>query len=226
MDFTSEVFSLSRLRELDLAYLLEMLGHEVVSRKKGDTDYWYVSPLRNERTASFHVDRVANEWYDFGLMAGGNPVDFLLRYHGCSITELLDRMNASFSPHQLDLHKPDLHGGRAGSDSKLTVKDVRPLYAYPLKNYLHERSIPIAVADSFARRFPTKLMVILTKVSAFRTMRAAERSATKISSKAVRPKALPTWVRALFLHIFSRALWTSFLTRLCTLMKTRARLIL
>jgi hypothetical protein len=151
MDFTNEVFSLSRIRELDLAYLLEMLGHDVVSRKKDDTDYWYLSPLRNERTASFHVDRAANEWYDFGLMAGGNPVDFLLHYHGCSVTELLDRMNVSFSPHQLYLHEPDLHKGRACIDSKLVVKEVRPLYAYPLKNYLHERSIPIAVADSFCR---------------------------------------------------------------------------
>jgi len=151
MDFTNEVFSLSRLRDLDLAYLLDMLGHEPTARKKNDADYWYLSPLRDERTASFHVDRTANEWYDFGLMAGGNPVDFLLRYHRCSVSELLERMNVSFSPNQLYLHEPDLHEGWAGLDSKLTVKDVRPLYAYPLKNYLHERSIPIAVADSFCK---------------------------------------------------------------------------
>lgn len=151
MDMTNEVFSLSRLRELDLVYLLEMLGHDEVSRKKNDTDYWYLSPLRNERTASFHVNRVANEWYDFGLMAGGNPLDFLLRYYGCSLSELLDRMNVSFSPHQVYLHGRELHEGRAGDDAKLVVKEVRPLYAYPLKNYLHERSIPIAVADSFCK---------------------------------------------------------------------------
>ena len=146
MDFTNEVFSLSRLRELDLVYLLEMLGHDVVARKKNDTDYWYLSPLRNERKASFHVDRSANAWYDFGLMTGGNPVDFLLRYHGCSVSELLDRMNVSISPHQLWLQE-----GCAGNESKLVVKEVRPLYAYPLKNYLHERSIPIAVADQFCK---------------------------------------------------------------------------
>lgn len=151
MDFTNEVFSLSRLRELDIVYLLDMLGHEPTARKKNDTDYWYVSPLRNERTASFHVNRITNEWYDFGLMAGGNPLDFLLRYHGCSIPELLDRMNVSFSPHELNRHEPELHEGRAGNDSKLVVKDVRPLYAYPLKNYLHERSVPLAVADRYCK---------------------------------------------------------------------------
>jgi hypothetical protein len=151
MDFTNEVFSLSRLRQLDLVYLLEMLGHEPTTRKKNDTDYWYLSPLRNERTASFHIDRVTNEWYDFGLMAGGNPVDFLLRYHRCSIAELLERMNVSFSPHQLYLFEPELHEGRASAAHKLIVKEVRPLYAYPLKNYLHERSIPITVADAFCK---------------------------------------------------------------------------
>ena len=151
MDFTNEVFSLSRIRELDLAYLLDMLGYEPTTRKKNDTDYWYLSPLRDERTASFHIDRVTNEWYDFGLMAGGNPIDFLLRYHRCSIAELLERINISFSPHQLYLFEPELHGGRAGAAHKLVVKDVRPLYAYPLKNYLHERLIPIAVADAFCK---------------------------------------------------------------------------
>ncbi|MES2378469.1 MAG: toprim domain-containing protein [Bacteroidota bacterium] len=148
---TNEKFSLSGLRELDLVFLLEMLDHDPVSRKKNDTDYWYRSPLREERTASFHVDRVSNEWYDFGLMDGGNPVDFLLRYHRCSVVELLDRMNVSFSPHQLYLFEPGLHEGRAGSDRKLIVSEVRPLYAYPLKNYLHERSIPVAVADAFCK---------------------------------------------------------------------------
>lgn len=151
MNFTKEVFSLSGLRKLDLVDLLERLGHEPTERKKNDTDYWYLSPLRDERTASFHVDRTANEWYDFGLMAGGNPVDFLLRYHRCSVANLLERMNVSFSPHQLSVFEPELHEGRVGSDSKLIVSSVRPLYAYPLKNYLHERSIPVVVADAFCK---------------------------------------------------------------------------
>lgn len=89
MDMTNEVFSLSRLRELDIINVLKMLGHEPTARKKNDTDYWYLSPLRNERTASFHVNRVTNEWYDFGLAAGGNPLDFYsvimpVPYRNCS----------------------------------------------------------------------------------------------------------------------------------------------
>lgn len=151
MDRTNKVFSLYRLRELDLVGLLDKLGHEVVSRKKNDTDYWYLSALRNEQTASFHVNRLTNQWYDFGLMAGGNTLDFLLRYHACSVPELMTRMNVSFSSHQLRSHEPELHEGRAGKDAKLLVVDVRPLYTYSLKSYLHERSIPVAVADNFCK---------------------------------------------------------------------------
>jgi DNA primase len=149
MDFTNGALSLSRIRETDLAHLLDMLGHETVARKKNDTDYWYLSPLRNERTASFHVDCMTNQWYDFGLAAGGNPVDFLLRYYQCSIPEMLERINASFPPHQLPFFEPVEQVGRKASEDKLMVKDVRPLYSYPLKNYLHERSIPVVVADQF-----------------------------------------------------------------------------
>lgn len=35
-------------------------------------NWWYLSPLRDERTASFKVDVNKNVWYDFGLGKGGN----------------------------------------------------------------------------------------------------------------------------------------------------------
>ena len=34
--------------------------------------YWYLSPLRNERTPSFKVNDRINEWYDFGEATGGD----------------------------------------------------------------------------------------------------------------------------------------------------------
>jgi DNA primase (bacterial type) len=35
-------------------------------------NWWYLSPLRDEHTASFKVDVSKNVWYDFGLGKGGN----------------------------------------------------------------------------------------------------------------------------------------------------------
>lgn len=151
MDLSDEVFTLARVRELDLVFFLDLLGHDPVAQKKNDTDWWYLSPLRDERTASFHVDRLNNEWYDFGLAAGGNPVDFLLRYYNASIAVMLERINRDFSTHTPALFVPERFADKAAKKQRLLVKEARPLYAYPLKNYLHERSIPVSVADQFCR---------------------------------------------------------------------------
>ncbi|MFD0763235.1 toprim domain-containing protein [Mucilaginibacter lutimaris] len=151
MDERNGRLTLTQVRQMDLVSLLEKLGHEPTARKKNDTDWWYLSPLRNERTASFHVNRVDNEWYDFGLMAGGNPVDFLLRYYDCSVAEMLVRMNENFGRQRVQAFEPGLQSERPRDHDHLVIRFVKSLYAYPLKNYLHERSIPVAVADNYCK---------------------------------------------------------------------------
>lgn len=144
-------FTLTQVRQMDLIGLLEKLGHAPTARRKNDTDWWYLSPLRTEGTPSFHVDRVDNEWYDFGLAAGGNPVDFLLRYYNCTVPEMLTRINYAFGTQRLPLFEPGLQSDRPAGKEHLAIHFVKPLYAYPLKNYLHERSIPVAVADAYCK---------------------------------------------------------------------------
>ena len=50
-------------KRIALDDFLESLGHSPV-RRKGNV-LWYLSPLREERTASFKVDTGLNSWYDF-----------------------------------------------------------------------------------------------------------------------------------------------------------------
>ncbi|MGF7073884.1 hypothetical protein ABIC84_001822 [Mucilaginibacter sp. 3215] len=151
MDLSEEYFSLGKAREIDLNLFLEREGFAPVARKKNDTDWWYLSPLRNESTASFHVDVLRNEWYDFGLGTGGNPLDFFLRYYQRGIPEVLEILNRNYSTYTLELFEPERFAVGIRSEHKLSVKSVQPLYSYPLKNYLHERSIPVAVADVFCK---------------------------------------------------------------------------
>lgn len=49
---------------------LQVHGHQPTSVK--GNNWWYLSPLRDEHTASFKVDVSKNVWYDFGLGKGGN----------------------------------------------------------------------------------------------------------------------------------------------------------
>jgi hypothetical protein len=151
MQVKNDGFGLARIRETDMAGFLKTLGFLVAREAKGGTELWYLSPFSNERTASFHVNRLINSWYDFPSGTGGNMIDFCLRYYGYSISGLLDKFNTSFSPRQLPVFDASLHEGRVHPAAKLMINSIQPLYRYPLKNYLHERSIPVAVADVFCK---------------------------------------------------------------------------
>lgn len=59
-----------RLRAVPITGLLEQLGF-MPKRCRG-TEYWYCSPLRDERNASFKVDTQRNVWFDFGIGKGGD----------------------------------------------------------------------------------------------------------------------------------------------------------
>lgn len=61
-----------------LVFLLEQIG-AVLDRKQGK-NYWYYSPFRKEKTASFHVDASRNIWYDFGAASGGGILNFVEAY--------------------------------------------------------------------------------------------------------------------------------------------------
>lgn len=157
MDFDGDGITLEKIRGMDLAAYLEELGIPVSARRKNDTDYWYLSPFSNERTASFHINRVTNKWYDFSNGFGGSPVDFCLRFYNCTIPELTEKFNGGVSPQRLLRFYPSLHEGRLEDGSKLVVLADRPLYQYALKDYLHSRSIPVAVAERFCREVDYQL---------------------------------------------------------------------
>src|SRR3546814_189253 len=98
MEFMDNRISCREAREIDLVTYLSGLGHEPV-KTRGD-NWWYLSPLRDEATASFKVNRRINRWYDFGMGKGGNLVDFAIEYHDCTVGEFLQdrkstRLNSS-----------------------------------------------------------------------------------------------------------------------------------
>src|SRR3954451_19248423 len=104
-------FSLPEVKQIDLVEYLEKLGYQ--PEKIRNNDYWYLSPLRDEKTASFKVNRKLNAWYDHGIGKGGNIIDFGILYHRYTVSELLERLgqtngrNLSFHRQSLaDLEKP------------------------------------------------------------------------------------------------------------------------
>ncbi len=95
MNFGKQGLSIAEAKEMDMVDYLSKLGYEPA--KIRNADHWYLSPLRDEHTPSFKVNRKINRWYDHGLGKGGNLVDFGILYHNCSVGEFLQKMTAGFS---------------------------------------------------------------------------------------------------------------------------------
>jgi hypothetical protein len=157
MDLSEQGLTLAKIRERDIVDYLASLGYEPETPSRNGIDYYYLSPLRIESDPSFHVNRKKNQWYDHGLGAGGNLVDFAMRYFNCTARELLDKFSIDFSFQQRHERPFIPHQETDETEGKITITGERSLWAYPLKNYLHERHIPVAVAEQFCREVTYEL---------------------------------------------------------------------
>jgi len=146
MDFRNKRLSISEAKEMDMVSYLSALGHE--PSKISNNDFWYLSPLRDEKTPSFKVNRKLNRWYDHGLGKGGNLIDFAILYHGCTVGELLQSLSGNLS-----LQKPVFRQSvkEEEAENRITIVRDCTLSSYALLRYLNQRRISVEVADRYCR---------------------------------------------------------------------------
>jgi DNA primase len=144
MNFGKQRISLREIREMDMVNYLSSLGLEPT--KIRNNDFWYLSPLREEKTSSFKINRRLNKWYDHGIGKGGNLIDFAVLYHGCTVGELFLRLNNDFS-----FHKPDFQYTNTTKKAEQKIKVIKDsiLNSYALLKYLNQRQIPIEIARQY-----------------------------------------------------------------------------
>ena len=83
-DFSNYAFmNSSQAKKISLYSLMHHIGRSPVDVRKSGDEVWYCSPFRNEKTGSFKIKLSENVWYDFGEGAGGNIIDFVMRYKNC-----------------------------------------------------------------------------------------------------------------------------------------------
>lgn len=129
-------------RAIDIVDYLAKAGFH--PQRIRDHNYWYLSPLRNERTASFKVNRRINRWYDHGIGKGGNLVDFALLYHNCKIGEWLQGLGAAFLPHAASARKEGALPQKA-----IIIREAGALTSRALISYLQSRNISLSAASLF-----------------------------------------------------------------------------
>ncbi|MBS1530362.1 MAG: DNA primase, partial [Bacteroidetes bacterium] len=142
-----EKLTCGQAKKIALADYLAFLGY--LPQHIKNNNCWYLSPLRNERTASFKVDRKRNQWFDHGLGKGGDLIDFGTRYFKCSVAEFLGKLDdtkSNFSFHQPVSLSPS--AGEKKEESKIIVLETRPLQSVRLLQYLEQRNIPLSLAKS------------------------------------------------------------------------------
>jgi len=147
MTFRKQINLCKDAKEIDMVNYLSDLGFEPAKIK--NIDYWYLSPLRIERTPSFKINRKLNRWFDHGLGKGGNLIDFAIIFHNCTIGEFLGSLNSNLSFQKQNLWRPE----EQSKEQRIVILDDFLISSIGLLNYLKQRRIPIQTADDFAARY-------------------------------------------------------------------------
>lgn len=141
----------SQVNALDMVDYLQGLGF--TPQKIRGNDYWYLSPLREEKTASFKVNRKLNVWYDHGSGQGGRLVDFGILYFKCTVKELLEKLAEKskviipLHPHKLASADEKKQAPEAAG--KIQIISTREIADPGLRHYLSTRQIPLVIANQF-----------------------------------------------------------------------------
>ena len=142
---------------IDLVDYLHMLGHDP-QKIKGE-DFWYLSPLRQEKETSFKVNKNKNVWFDFGIGKGGNLVDFATQYFSCGLSEALQKISSFHPQNNLQniivrppVHPPDnslFDDKDAGETAIKIIAASQPIKDPSLCRYLEQRRIDKNIADRY-----------------------------------------------------------------------------
>ncbi len=153
MNFRKTKASCQEARQMDMVLYLSSLGYE--SAQIRNNDYWYFSPLQQEKTPSFKVNRKLNRWYDHGMGKGGNLIDFAILYNNCTVGEFLKTLDTDSSFHQpiqtisqQPFQEPE---------SPIKIVSEKSLTSFFLHRYLYQRRIPLDLAKQYCREVSYEL---------------------------------------------------------------------
>ncbi|HUZ61069.1 MAG TPA: CHC2 zinc finger domain-containing protein [Hanamia sp.] len=143
--------------QIDLVNYLNSLGYQ--PQKIRGSDYWYLSPFRDEKEPSFKINRNKNVWYDHGPGKGGKLIDFAMEFYRCDVSEALQKISF-FHPQnnfKNKLVRPQFHLPKNSvadnQDARETAIKIiaakQPIQDLVLCRYLLQRRIDKGIADSY-----------------------------------------------------------------------------
>ncbi|MCE7043830.1 toprim domain-containing protein [Dyadobacter sp. CY312] len=148
MDFRERRLTIAEAKEMDMVDYLSSLGHEPTSIK--GNSHWFLSPLHDENTPSFTINRNRNIWYDFGLGKGGSIIDFGVLYHRTTIPEFLQLLSVGNTGLIVPLINHKLKQTQS-DEGKIKITRESVISSPSLLNYLHQRGISISIAELYCK---------------------------------------------------------------------------
>ncbi|TAN00422.1 MAG: DNA primase [Chitinophagaceae bacterium] len=141
--------NINEAKELDLVEYLSRIGHK--PEKISGQHYWYLSPLRDEKTPSFKVNRKLNKWYDWGAEGTerhGNLIDFGILYHHCSVRDFLKMLDDGLTVSSIRKNNPQ---SSEEQERKIEILSIQSIHSFSLFHYLKQRHIHMQVANDFLK---------------------------------------------------------------------------
>ena len=131
-------------KKIQIADFFAEKGYLPISKK--GANWWYLSPLHSENTASFKVNVDKNVWYDFGLGKGGGLATLVnLLYHPNNFQNYLHHLSGIRTSFPSTLKTT-----REGSETFSNV-EVKSLVNSALLKYLGNRGITQQVASQYCK---------------------------------------------------------------------------
>ncbi len=110
-------------------------------KQKGD-NYFFSSPFRDEKKASFKVDNSLNLWYDYGLGSGGSIIDLVCKLNNTDVSGALQILGSN----EIKKHKKP---AKRFEKRKINYH-YQDLQNKALKQYLEmHRKIPFELAKQY-----------------------------------------------------------------------------
>ena len=146
--------NISQAHEISIISFLEKEGFRPC-RIYGD-NYWYRSPLREEKIASFKVNRDINWWYDYGMSEGGDIVELAKRLRGLpTVSATLEYLEGE-SGCAVRSAIPRASSSQAQPSHEQPTFTVHPLKNKSLLSYLRSRQIDESIGCTYCQEIHQK----------------------------------------------------------------------
>ncbi|MDX1902680.1 MAG: toprim domain-containing protein [Thermonemataceae bacterium] len=134
----------------NLVDILQAYGHQ--PKKQQGNKIHYLSPFRQEKTASFVVFTDTNKFCDFGNDNKGGALDLVMQFEQCSFIEAVQKLLTDFSFISPKSFTKDLvQASPAKPEKTYTISSIKPLRNTFLLNKVKERGISESLAKAYLK---------------------------------------------------------------------------